>query len=148
MLGISAVFQSAPAISSSIIQTPVKDKNHFQSVDNGNRTAVKISIMPSSPTAIVPPKLLPPLLLPAMCYLLKIITSTPKRPLPHAYRVKETMSAMTTLEATNKVIPFLSMKLRMSALWASKLSRSIQPWHLPPPIETIVPPYLNVSIPI
>ena len=137
MLGISAVFQSAPAISSSIIQTPVKDKNHFQSVDNGNRTAVKISIMPSSPTAIVPPKLLPPLPLPATCYLLKIITSMPKRFLPHAYRVKETMSAMTTLEATNKVIPFLSMKLRMPTLWASKLSRGIQSWHLPPPKKTM-----------
>lgn len=134
MLGIFAVFQNAPATSNSIMQNPNKAKNHFQSVDNGNKIATKMHMTPINPIAIMTPKLSPLSL--AMCYLPMTNISTPKRSLLHAYRIKKAMPTVTTFEATNQVIPFLPVKSSVSTFRASKLNRSIQPWHLPPPEKT------------
>jgi hypothetical protein len=75
------------------------------------------------------------------------IISMPKGSLLHTYRVKKTMSTVTTFEATNQVIPSLPVESRASTFRASKSIRSIQSRHLSPPNETIVAPSLNVSIP-
>lgn len=59
---------------------------------------------------------------------------TSKRSLFHAYGVKKAMSTVMAFETSNQVIPFLPVESSVSTFRASKLDRSIQPWHLPPPV--------------
>ena len=76
------------------------------------------------------------------------IISMPRNSLPHSSNSEESHATMVTLESKNRVesSSFVKFAFQTERTYGSVID--IQPWHLPPPNETIVPLSLNVSIPM